>query len=74
MAKVIISDLEVNGNSLKGMINSLAKMMGDEVYIRTVTEVESSPQVINALNAVLKVNAVLEGVKKRKAGKKDGEN
>ncbi len=58
--KVIdINDLGVHLGSLKSTINTLAAMVGDEVYIRPVLEIESSEAVIKALDSVL------EGIKKK---------
>jgi len=39
--------------SLSAMINMLSRIIGDEVYIRPVLEVESSEGVLKALDAVL---------------------
>jgi hypothetical protein len=56
--KVIdLDSLGLHLGSLKSMVNTLANMIGDEVYIRPVLEIESSEQVIKALESVL------EGVK-----------
>ena len=59
MAKKVVSiDEGIAWQSMKSMILILAKLLGDEVYIRPVFEVESSEQVIKSLDAVL------EGMKK----------
>lgn len=61
MAKRVISADGINTTSLQAMVNTLGKLIGDEVYIRKVLEVESSEPVLKALDAVL------EGVKQRQA-------
>jgi hypothetical protein len=58
-----VTSLGVHSNSLKAMINTLAGMLGDEVYVRPVLEVESSEQVLRALDAII------EGVKSKQKSK-----
>jgi hypothetical protein len=43
------------------MVNILGRLLGDEVYIRKVIEVESTEPVLKALDAIL------EGVKQNQA-------
>jgi hypothetical protein len=59
MAKRVISLDGVNTTSLLGMVNTLGKLLGDEVYIRKVIEVESSEAVLKA------VDVIIDSVKQR---------
>lgn len=62
MPKRVISSIQgVNLTSLQGMVNILGRLLGDEVYIRKVIEVESTEPVLKALDAIL------EGVKQNQA-------
>lgn len=52
--KVIdVDELGVHVGSLKSIANTLGKLIGDEVYIHPVLEIESSEQVLKALDSVL---------------------
>jgi hypothetical protein len=53
MPKRVISIDGVNLTSLQGMVHTLGRLIGSEVYIRKVVEVESTEPVIKALDAVL---------------------
>jgi hypothetical protein len=53
MAKRVISTDGENLTSILAMVKSLGRVIGDEVYIRRVMEVESSEPVLKALDAVL---------------------
>ncbi len=59
MPKRVIATEGINLTSLQGMVNTLGKLIGDEVYIRKVLEVESSEAVLKA------VDAVLDGMKRK---------
>jgi multidrug efflux pump subunit AcrB len=61
MSKRVISIDGVNTTSLLGMVNSLGRVIGDEVYVREVLEIKSSEIVLKSLDAVL------DGVKQRQA-------
>lgn len=53
MAKRVIDTTELPGGSIKAMANALGKLLGDEVYVRKVMEIESSEAVLKALDAVV---------------------
>jgi rRNA processing protein Krr1/Pno1 len=55
MAKRVISIDGVNSTSLQGMVNTLGRLIGDEVYMRKVIEIESSESVLKALDTVLEI-------------------
>ncbi len=60
-----IDALGVRINSVKAMVNTLARLIGDEVYVKPVLEVESSQPVLSALDAVL--DGMIKKAKKTKA-------
>jgi hypothetical protein len=59
MPKRTVSIDGINMTSLQSMLNTLGRLIGDEVYVRKVIEVESSEPVLKALDAII------EGVKHR---------
>lgn len=53
MAKRVVPTEGMNITSIVGMVSTLGRLLGDEVYVNKVIEVESSEAVIKALDAIL---------------------